>query len=98
MNTRRRLTGIVKSDKMTKTIVVEISRTFRHPVYEKVVHSSKTIKAHDELGCKIGDQVKVVESRPISRDVRWVVEEIIKRASAPVVTTEEEKVSDNDSA
>ncbi len=97
MNTRRRLIGVVKSDKMTRTIVVEISRTFRHPIYEKVVHTFRTIKAHDELGCKIGDQVKVVESRPLSRDVRWVVETIIKRASAPV-ETEEEKVLGNDSA
>jgi small subunit ribosomal protein S17 len=79
MNNRRRITGVVTSNKMTKTVVVEIGRTFRHPLYRKVVHLSKRVKAHDELGCKIGDQVQIVESRPLSRDKRWVVETIIKR-------------------
>ena len=78
MNNRRRMTGVVTSNKMTKTVVVEISRTFRHPLYRKVVHLSKRVKAHDELGCQIGDQVQIVESRPISRDKRWVVESIVK--------------------
>lgn len=79
MNNRRRMIGVVTSNKMTKTVVVEISRTFRHPLYRKVVHLSKRVKAHDELGCQIGDQVQIVESRPISRDKRWVVESILKR-------------------
>ncbi len=79
MNDRRRITGVVTSNKMTKTVVVEISQTFRHPLYRKVVHSSKRVKAHDELGCQIGDQVQIVESRPISKDKRWVVETIVKR-------------------
>ena len=79
MNDRRRITGIVTSNKMTKTVVVEIGRTFRHPLYRKVVHLSKHVKAHDELDCQIGDHVQIVESRPISRDKRWVVESIIKR-------------------
>jgi small subunit ribosomal protein S17 len=79
MNERRRITGVVTSNKMTKTVVVEISRTFRHPLYRKVVHLSKRVKAHDELGCQIGDLVKIVESRPLSKDKRWVVEEILKR-------------------
>ncbi len=78
MNNRRRITGKVTSNKMTKTVVVEISRTFRHPLYRKVVHLSKRVKAHDELGCQIGDQVQIVESRPLSRDKRWVVEAILK--------------------
>jgi small subunit ribosomal protein S17 len=78
MNDRRRITGIVTSNKMTKTVVVEIVRTYRHPLYRKVVHLSKRVKAHDELGCQIGDQVQIVESRPLSRDKRWVVEFIIK--------------------
>ena len=64
---------------MTKTVVVELSRKFRHPLYRKVVHSSKRVKAHDEIGCQIGDQVQIVESRPLSRDKHWVVENIIKR-------------------
>ena len=78
MNDRRRITGVVTSNKMTKTVVVEISRKFRHPLYRKVIHLSKRVKAHDELGCQIGDQVQIVESRPLSRDKRWVVESIIK--------------------
>jgi small subunit ribosomal protein S17 len=78
MNERRRITGVVTSNKMTKTVVVEIGRTFRHPLYRKVVHLSKRVKAEDTLGCQIGDQVQIVESRPLSRDKRWVVEKIIK--------------------
>src|SRR5215210_7516691 len=79
MNNRRRITGVVTSNKMTKTVVVEISRKFRHPLYRKVVHSSKRVKAHDEIGCQIGDQVQIVEARPLSRDKRWVVESIVKK-------------------
>ena len=85
MNTRRRLTGVVTSNKMTKTVVVEIARTFRHPLYRKVVHLSKRVKAHDELGCQIGDQVQIVESRPLSREKRWVVEAIVKKETKTVV-------------
>ncbi len=82
MNERRRMTGVVASNKMMKTVVVEITRTYRHPLYKKVVHSSRRVKAHDELNCQIGDQVQIVESRPISRDKRWVVEAILKRERA----------------
>ena len=79
MNNRRRMTGVVTSNKMNKTVVVEISRTYRHPLYKKVVHSSKRVKAHDELDCQIGDEVQIVASKPISREKHWVVENIIKR-------------------
>jgi len=79
MNNRRRMTGVVTSNKMAKTVVVEITRVFRHPLYRKVVHSSKRVKAHDEIGCQIGDQVQLVESRPISRDKHWVVESVLKK-------------------
>jgi small subunit ribosomal protein S17 len=79
MNNRRRLTGVVKSNKMMKTVVVEITRTYRHPLYKKVVHSSESVKAHDELSCQIGDIVEIVESRPLSREKRWVVQSIVKR-------------------
>ena len=79
MNNRRRMTGVVTSNKMTKTVVVEITRVYRHPLYRKVVHSSKRVKAHDEIGCQIGDHVQIVESRPLSRDKRWVVENVIKK-------------------
>jgi small subunit ribosomal protein S17 len=79
MNNRRRMTGVVTSNKMQKTVVVEITRVYRHPLYRKVVHSSKRVKAHDEIGCQIGDHVQIVESRPMSRDKRWVVENVIKK-------------------
>jgi small subunit ribosomal protein S17 len=80
MNNRRRLNGFVTSDKMDKTVVVEITRTYRHPLYKKVVHSKKRIMAHDELSCRVGDEVQVVESRPISRQKRWVVETVLRRS------------------
>ena len=77
MNNRRRITGVVTSNKMQKTVVVEITRSFRHPLYKKVIHSSNRVKAHDELGCQIGDEVQIVETRPLSAEKRWVVEAII---------------------
>jgi small subunit ribosomal protein S17 len=80
MNERRRLIGVVKSNKMTKTVVVEIKRTFRHPLYQKVVHATKRVKAHDEHACQVGDEVQIVESRPLSAQKRWVVEKVIKRS------------------
>jgi small subunit ribosomal protein S17 len=80
MNKRRRLNGVVTSDKMTKTVVVEISRTYRHPLYKKVVSKKRHVKAHDELGSRVGDQVSIIESRPLSRTKRWVVQEILKRS------------------
>jgi len=73
------MTGVVTSNKMMKTVVVEITRTYQHPLYHKVVQSSRRVKAHDELNCQIGDRVQIVESRPLSRDKRWVVEAILKR-------------------
>ena len=79
MNKRRRLVGVVTSNKMDKTVNVQITRSYRHPLYKKVVQSKKKVMAHDELGCEIGDRVKIVESRPISRRKRWVVEEILRR-------------------
>lgn len=90
MNNRRRIVGVVTSNKMTKTVVVEITRKFRHPLYRKVVHTSKRVKAHDEIGCQIGDEVQIVESRPLSRDKRWVVESVVKRE----IRTEDSGVSD----
>ncbi len=88
MNTRRRLIGVVTSDKMQKTVVVEIARTYSHPLYKKVVHSRHRLMAHDELGCQIGDKVQIIESRPYSRHTRWAVESIlghnIEAASEPM--------------
>ena len=76
---RRRLIGKVTSNKMTKTVVVEVENSYRHPLYGKVVHRSARFKAHDEQGCQLGDTVRIVESRPISKDKRWVVEEIMHK-------------------
>jgi len=90
MNNRRRIVGVVTSNKMTKTVVVEITRKFRHPLYRKVVYSSKRVKAHDEIGCQIGDEVQIVESQPISRDKRWFVEKVVKRE----IRTEDAGVAD----
>lgn len=86
-NNRRRLTGYVVSNKMDKTVVVKVDRTYRHPLYGKVITESKRFMAHDEGNeCEIGDTVVMVESRPISRHKRWVVQEIIREdASARTV-------------
>jgi small subunit ribosomal protein S17 len=86
MNNRRRLTGVVTSNKMQKTVVVQIARTYRHPFYKKVVHTRKQVMAHDELGCQIGDQVRIVESQPISRHKHWVVEMILRHDIAAADT------------
>lgn len=89
MNNRRRLVGVVASNKMMKTVVVEITRTFRHPIYKKVIHRTKRVMAHDDLGCQVGDQVRIVESRPLSRHKRWVVEAILKREERTVEVADE---------
>jgi len=73
--------GIVTSDKMQKTIVVEITTRKLHPLYKKYVKRSKRVKAHDENNeAHIGDTVRVIESKPISRDKRWRLVEIVERA------------------
>lgn len=79
MNKRRRIQAVVIGNKMSKTVIVETSRTFRHPLYQKVVHSSGKLVAHDELGCNVGDEVLIVESKPISRTKRFVVEKILSK-------------------
>jgi len=72
--------GVVTSDKMTKTVVVALVRRYAHPVYGKQVTRTKTVKAHDEQGAKIGDTVRIMETRPIARTVRWRVVEIVQKA------------------
>jgi small subunit ribosomal protein S17 len=86
------MTGVVTSNKMMKTVVVKIDRTYRHPLYRKVIHASSKVKAHDELDCKIGDMVEIVESAPISREKAWVVQSIIKREGKTLDVAEEEVV------
>ncbi len=78
---RRRLVGRVTGDKMDKTVVVTVERLQRHPVYRKVIRRAKKFKAHNEgNAARAGDLVRIVESRPLSRDKRWVVEEIVEKA------------------
>ncbi|MFA5527927.1 MAG: 30S ribosomal protein S17 [Peptostreptococcales bacterium] len=78
---RKVRTGNVVSDKMDKSIVVSVENFVRHPLYGKAVKQSKKFKAHDENNeCRIGDRVKIMETRPISKDKRWRVVEIIERA------------------
>mgnify|MGYP001090429937 CR=1 FL=1 len=79
---RKRLIGRVTSDKMDKTVVVEVERLQRHRLYGKVVKRTKKYMAHDEENaCRVGDVVCIVESRPLSRRKRWVVEEIVETGS-----------------
>ncbi|MFQ6099840.1 MAG: 30S ribosomal protein S17 [Anaerolineae bacterium] len=83
---KKRLTGRVVSDKMDKTVVVRVERLVRHPRYGKVLRRSKKYKAHDEENaCRVGDVVRIVESRPLSREKRWRVEEVLRRAEAGVL-------------
>jgi len=72
--------GIVSSDKMMKTVTVRVDRLVKHPVYRKYVRKRKKFMAHDDLGAKIGDKVKIVETRPLSARKRWRVVEIIQKA------------------
>jgi small subunit ribosomal protein S17 len=72
--------GIVASDKMEKTVTVRVDRVVKHPVYRKYVKRRKKFMAHDETGAKIGDKVRIVETRPLSARKRWRVVEIIQRA------------------
>jgi small subunit ribosomal protein S17 len=72
--------GVVVRDKMTKTVVVQLTREFAHPLYEKRVSRTKRVKAHDEHGAKVGDVVRLMETRPLSRTKRWRVVEILERA------------------
>ncbi len=76
---RRRMVGKVTSNKMMKTVVVQVESRARHPLYGKVVHKATRFKAHDEHNCQMGDTVQIVESRPISKDKRWVVEVVLNR-------------------
>ena len=80
-NLRKTRVGIVTSDKMDKTIVVSIVDNVKHPLYGKIVKRTYKLKAHDEKNeCNIGDRVRVMETRPLSKDKRWRLVEIIERA------------------
>jgi len=78
---RKKLVGRVVSNKMDKTVVVRIERLKRHPLYGKTIRVFKKVKAHDPNNeCREGDLVRIIESRPISKEKRWVVMEILERA------------------
>ena len=80
-NRRKVRTGVVVSDKMDKTIVVAVERLMRQPLYGKTIKQTKKFKAHDENNeCKVGDIVTIMETRPLSREKRWRLVKIIKRA------------------
>ena len=80
-NLRKTMIGTVKSNKMDKTVVVAVERNVKHSVYGKIVKKTYTLKAHDENNsCGIGDKVKVMETRPLSKDKRWRVVEIVEKA------------------
>ena len=78
---RKTRIGKVVSDKMDKTIVVAIEDSVQHPLYKKVIKRTYKLKAHDEMNeCRIGDKVKVMETRPLSKDKRWRLVEVIEKA------------------
>ena len=80
-NLRKVMVGTVTSDKMDKTVVVAVETSVKHPKYKKIVKRTYKLKAHDEENtCKIGDKVRVMETRPLSKDKRWRVVEIVEKA------------------
>jgi small subunit ribosomal protein S17 len=79
---RKSMVGTVLSNKMDKTVVVVVEKVGRHPLYKKVVKSRKKFKAHDaDNSCAVGDIVRIVESRPLSKEKRWAVEEILRSSA-----------------
>ena len=80
-NLRKVMIGTVVSDKMDKTVVVTIETAVKHPMYKKIVKRTYKLKAHDEENsCKVGDTVKVMETRPLSKEKRWRLVEIVEKA------------------
>nr|CAA79786.1 ribosomal protein S17 [Thermotoga maritima] len=92
---RKRLTGIVVSDKMDKTVVVAVEKLVQHPLYKKYVKRTKKYHAHDERNeCKIGDVVEIEETRPLSKAKRWRVVRIIQRFEPERVVKEKEDIQE----
>ena len=86
---RRKIVGVVVKDKMDKSVVIEVEKFLKHPKYHKYLRTKKRYKAHDESNtCKVGDKVVLVETRPLSKDKRWLVKEIIKREEPAAVLEE----------
>jgi len=86
---RREMVGVVTSDKMIKTVVVAVDRLVRHPVYHRVVRRRSKFMTHDELGCHVGDKVRIIETRPLSARKRWRVVEVIQTAVRPADVDQE---------
>jgi len=78
-NNRKTRVGLVVSNKMQKTVVVRVERRVQHPLYGKVVIRTEKFKAHDIIGCDEGDRVEIMETRPLSKDKRWRVTQIIEK-------------------
>ncbi len=79
---RKTRTGVIVSDKMDKTVVVRVSRRVKHPVFKKYVVKHKKYKAHDESNeCNVGDEVMIIETKPLSRDKCWRIKEIIRKSA-----------------
>jgi small subunit ribosomal protein S17 len=93
---RRKMTGVVVKDKMDKTVVIEVEKFLKHPKYHKYLKTKKRYKAHDEKNeCSIGDKVLIIESRPLSKEKRWVVKEIVKKEELMLIR---EEVTGNDTS
>ncbi len=78
-NRRKVRVGTVVSNKMDKTVVIRVQRQMQHPLYKKTVIRSNKFKAHDEMGCDVGDVVEIMETRPISKEKRWRVSRILEK-------------------
>ncbi|MCS7236166.1 MAG: 30S ribosomal protein S17 [Armatimonadota bacterium] len=86
---RKELVGVVVSDRMDKTVVVRVESVFRHPLYKKPVRRHKKYKAHDEENrCRVGDRVRIMETRPLSKEKRWRVVEILERGTGELPVEE----------
>lgn len=79
--TKKLCTGKVVSDKMDKTVVVAVTRLVQHPQYKKIVKRVTRFKVHDEKKCQVGDIVNIIETRPLSKDKRWMVVDIVEKAA-----------------
>lgn len=80
-NFRKTRVGVVSSDKMDKTVVVSVTEHVKHPLYKKIIKRTRKLKAHDENNsCQVGDRVRLMETRPLSKEKRWRVVEIIEKA------------------
>lgn len=95
---RRKIVGVVVKDKMDKSVVIEVEKFLKHPRYHKYLKTKKRYKAHDEGNvCRVGDRVLLVETRPLSKDKRWLVKEVIKQEE-PVAIVQDEVVKDDTGA